>query len=112
MNGIIMNKEREKEALRMKLILKIIFAPLIVLFTVACWIAMLAVRISGTVFGLAAMLLGVLGLAVLLLISVKNGIVVLIVAFLICPYGLPLLAALLVGQLQRFRCWMLDTIYG
>ena len=33
-------------------------------------------------------------------------------AFLICPYGLPLLAAMLVGQLQRFRCWMLDAIYG
>ncbi len=95
----------------MKLILKIIFAPLIVLFTVACWIAMLAVRISGTVFGLAAMILGALGLTILLLVSVKNGVIVLTIAFLICPYGLPLLAAMLVGQLQRFRCWMLDTIY-
>ena len=42
----------------------------------------------------------------------KNGLVILIMAFLICPYGLPLLAAMLVGQLQRFRCWMLDMIYG
>ncbi|MBQ9031910.1 MAG: succinate dehydrogenase [Parasporobacterium sp.] len=96
----------------MKIILKIILAPLVALFTVFCWIAMLAVRISGTVLGLAAMILGALGLAVLLLVSVKNGLVVLAMAFLICPYGLPLLAAMLVGQLQRFRCWMLDTIYG
>ena len=96
----------------MKLVLKIVFAPVMALFAVICWIATLLVRISGTILGFAAMLLGLLGLAALLLVSVKNGIIILVTAFLVSPFGLPMLAAMLVGQLQRLRCWMLDTIYG
>ena len=96
----------------MKLVLKIVFAPVMALFAVICWTAMMLVRISGTILGFAAMFLGLMGLAVLLLVSAKNGIIILVIAFLVSPFGLPLLSATLVGQLQRLRCWMLDTIYG
>jgi hypothetical protein len=34
------------------------------------------------------------------------------VAFLVCPYGLPMLATWLLAQLHIFRFWLKDTIYG
>ena len=57
-------------------------------------------------------ILGILGLAVLLLVSVTNGIIVLVIAFLVSPVGLPLAAAWMIGQMQRFRYFVQDAIYG
>ena len=54
----------------------------------------------------------ILGFAILLLDSVTNGIIVLVIAFLISPVGLPMLAAWLIGQMQRFRYFVQDAIYG
>lgn len=96
----------------MRLLLKIVFAPVMAICALICWLATLIVRVSGAVLGIAALILGILGIAVMLLVSAKNGIIILGFAFLVSPFGLPLMAAALVGQLQRFRCWMQDTIYG
>ena len=96
----------------MKIILKILFAPVFALFSVILWFLTFFVHISGSVLGVIGILIGVLGLGVLILDSVKNGIIILVIAYLISPYGLTMLAALLLGQLQRFRCWMKDVIYG
>ena len=57
-------------------------------------------------------ILGILGLAVLLLVSVTNGIIVLVIAFLVSPVGLPMVAAWMIGQMQRFRYFIQDTVYG
>ena len=96
----------------MKTVLKIIFAPVLAVFSVILWFLTFLVHVSGSVLGVIGILIGVLGLGVLILDSVKNGIIILVIAYLISPYGLPMLAALLIGQLQRFRCWMKDAIYG
>ena len=96
----------------MKFLLKILFAPVIVILTLIIWTFALILRLSALVFGIIGTIFGILGLAILLLDSVTNGIIVLVIAYLISPYGLPMLAALLIGQLQRFRCWMKDAIYG
>ena len=53
-----------------------------------------------------------LGLAILLLDSIINGIIVLVIAFLVSPIGLPMLAAWTIGQMQRFRYFVQDAIYG
>ena len=51
-------------------------------------------------------------LAVLLLVSVTNGIIVLVIAFLVSPVGLPMIAAWMIGQMQRFRYFVQNAIYG
>ncbi len=28
------------------------------------------------------------------------------------PFGLPLLAIILLGQVQRFKCWIQDMVYA
>lgn len=96
----------------MKFLLKILFAPVIVILTLIIWTFALILRLSAWVFGIIGTVLGLLGLAILLLDSVTNGIIVLVIAFLVSPVGLPMLAAWTVGQMQRFRYFVQDTVYG
>lgn len=96
----------------MKIILKILFAPIMVLLAIVTWFLTFLVHVSGVVLGIICFLLSALGIAILILDSVKNGIIVLVIAFLVSPYGLPLLAANIVGLLHGFRLWIKDTIYG
>lgn len=101
-----------KEVREMKIILKILFAPIIIVLAVVTWFLTFLVQASGTILGIVSALLVVLGVAVMILDNTKNGIIVIVIAFLVSPYGIPLLAAKLVGQLHRFRLWLKDTIYG
>lgn len=54
----------------------------------------------------------ILGLAVLLLDSVTNGIIILVIAYLVSPVGLPMLAAWMIGQLQKLRYFLQSAVYG
>ena len=96
----------------MKFLLKIVFAPAIAVLAVLIWLCGLTLKLSAWVFGIIGTILGILGLAILLLDSTTNGIIVLVIAFLASPLGLPLLAAWMLGQMQRFRYFVQDTIYG
>lgn len=96
----------------MKFILKILFAPVIAVLAGFIWLCALSLRISAWVFGIVSTILGILGLAVLLLDSITNGIIVLAIAFLVSPIGLPMAAAWMIGQMQRFRYFVQDAIYG
>lgn len=96
----------------MKFLLKILFAPVIVILTLIIWTFALILRLSAWVFGIIGTIFGILGLAILLLDSVTNGIIVLVIAFLVSPIGLPMLAAWTIGRMQRFRYFVQDAIYG
>ena len=96
----------------MKFLLKILFAPVIVILTLIIWTFALILRLSAWVFGIIGTIFGILGLAILLLDSVPNGIIVLVIAFLVSPVGLPMLAAWTIGQMQRFRYFVQDAVYG
>lgn len=96
----------------MKFLLKILFAPIIVILTLIIWTFALILRLSAWVFGIIGTILGLLGLAILVLDSVTNGIIVLVIAFLVSPVSLPMLAAWTIGQMQRFRYFVQDAIYG
>ena len=96
----------------MKLILKILAAPVIAVLVFFIWLCALLLRLSAWVFGIVSTILGVLGLAVLILDNVTNGIIILVFAFLVSPMGLPMVAAWMIGQMQRFRYFVQDAIYG
>lgn len=96
----------------MRFLLKIVFAPAIVLLAILIWLCGLTLKLSAWVFGIIGTVLGILGLVILLLDSVTNGIIVLVIAFLASPLGLPMLAAWMIGQMQRFRYFVQDAIYG
>jgi hypothetical protein len=96
----------------MKFILKILAAPVIAILVVFIWLCALLLKLSAWVFGIVSTILGVLGLAVLILDDVTNGIIILVFAFLVSPVGLPMVAAWMIGQMQRFRYFVQDAIYG
>lgn len=96
----------------MKFVLKILFAPVIAVLVVLVSALALILNLSAWVFGIASTILGILGLAVLLLDNAANGGIILVIAFLVSPVGLPMLAAWMLGQIQRFRYFIQDAVYG
>lgn len=96
----------------MKFVLKILFAQVIAVLVVLVSALALILNLSAWVFGIASTILGILGLAVLLLDNVVNGVIILVIAFLVSPIGLPMLAAWMLGQIQRFRYFIQDAVYG
>ncbi len=96
----------------MKFVLKILFAPVIAALVVLVSALALILNLSAWVFGIASTILGILGLAVLLLDNAANGVIILVIAFLVSPIGLPMLAAWMLGQIQRFRYFIQDAVYG
>ena len=88
----------------MGLILKILAAPLVVALTLFVWICTILLYCTGMVLGLAALVVALLGVAVLVTYSLQNGIILLVIAFLISPMGLPTAAAWLLGKVQSQMC--------
>ena len=95
-----------------KLILKIVVAPVVLLLTLAIWICVGLVYVSGLVLGLISMVIALLGVAVLVTYSPQNGLILLVIAFLISPYGLPKLAFCLLGKVQDLKFIIKDLVYG
>lgn len=87
----------------MRLILKILVAPIIVVLTLFVWICSGLLYCSSFILGLAGTVLGILGVLVLLTGAVTNGIIVLVMAFLVSPFGIPMAAAWLLGLLQNMN---------
>lgn len=96
----------------MRPILKILVAPVIVFLTVFVWICALVLCCSAFVFGLAGTVLGIFGVLALITHQVTNGIILLVMAFLVSPYGIPMAAAWLIGKIQDLRYAIQDRVYG
>lgn len=95
-----------------KLLLKIVVAPVVLLLTLAIWICVGLVYVSGLVLGLLSMVIALLGVAVLVTYSPQNGLILLVIAFLISPFGLPKLAFWLLGKVQDLKFIIKDLVYG
>ena len=92
----------------MRLILKILAAPLVVALTLFVWICTVLLYCTGMVLGLAALVVALLGVAVLVTYSLQNGIILLVIAFLISRWGCRLRRP---GYLERSRaCGMQSRI--
>lgn len=76
----------------MKFLLKIILFPVTIILTVFVGICRLLNQLSNMVFMLAALLILLIGLATILLAhDMSNGLILIAIAFLISPFGLPLI---------------------
>ena len=59
-----------------------------------------------------ANIIALLGIAVLITYSPQNGLILLLMAFLIGPMGLPLAAIWLLGKVQDLKYTIQDRVYG
>lgn len=87
----------------LKLLLMIAVAPIVIALTLFVWICLGLVYVSGLVLGLISMILALLGVAVLITYSPQNGLILLLMTFLISPMGIPLAAIWLLGKVQDFH---------
>ena len=99
-------------SLFLKCLLMIITAPVILVLTLFVWLCMGLIYISGLVLGLLSTVIALLGVAVLITYSPQNGAILLIMAFLISPMGLPLAAIWLLGKVQSLKFAIQDWVYG
>ena len=76
--------------------------------------SMCMIVIAGIVMTFAGVFLlcALLGVAVLLTCSLQNGIILLVMAFLISPFGLPMAAIWLLGKVQDLKFAIQDLVYG
>ena len=96
----------------LKGLLMIITVPVILVLTLFVWLCMGLIYISGLVLGLLSMVIALLGVAVLLTYSLQNGLILLVMAFLISPMGLPLAAIWLLGKVQSLKFAIQDWVYS
>jgi len=93
----------------LKCLLMIVTAPVVLVLTLFVWLCTGLIYISGLVLGLLSTVLGV---AVLITYSPQNGVILLVMAFLISPMGLPLAAIWLLGKVQSLKFAIQDWVYG
>ena len=96
----------------LKLLLKIVIAPVILLLTLAIWICVGLVYVSGMVLSLVSMVFVLLGVGVLVTYSLQNGLILLMIAYLLSPFGLPKLAFWMLGKVQDLKFVIQDLVYG
>ena len=85
----------------MKAILKVLTFPIVLILDLFTWICVGLISCSAILFKLASAILAILAVAVLITYSVQNGLILLTLAFLISPLGLPMIAVWLLGGLQK-----------
>ena len=90
-------------SLFLKCLLMIVTAPVILVLTLFVWLCMGLIYISCLVLGLLSTVIALLGVAVLITYSPQNGVILLVIAFLISPMGLPLAAIWLLGKVQSLK---------
>ena len=96
----------------LKCLLMIVTAPVFLVLTLFVWLCMGLIYISGLVLGLLSTVIALLGVAVLITYSQQNGVILLVIAFLISPMGLPLAAIWLLGKVQDLKYAIQDWMYG
>ena len=96
----------------LKLGLKILAAPVVLALMLFTWVCFGLLYVSSFIFGLASTLVALLGIAVLVTYSPQNGVILLVIAFLVSPLGLPMAAVWLVGKVQDLRYAIQDAVYG
>lgn len=84
----------------MKLIFKILSVPIILVIDLFTLVCTGLISLSAFFLRLVSGIVGILGIFVLVTYSVKNGLILLTIAFLVGPMGLPMLAVWILSFLQ------------
>ena len=84
----------------MKVIIKVLTLPIVLIIDVFTLICIGLISCSSIFFGFISSLLTLLGITILATYSWQNGLILLFLAYLVSPMGLPMLAVKLLSGLQ------------
>ena len=85
----------------MKLIFKILSVPIILVIDLFTLVCIGLISFSAFFLRLVSGIVGILGVFVLVTYSVKNGLILLTIAFLVSPMGIPMIAVHLLAGVQH-----------
>lgn len=94
----------------MKTMLKILAVPAMCLLALTVAVCSFVLAVAGFVCWFLAVAAGIGGVVLLFTRHPAGGIAFLVIAFLVSPYGLPAIFALLVGKLNALRWSLKDFI--
>ncbi|GHU79339.1 hypothetical protein FACS1894191_1910 [Clostridia bacterium] len=95
-----------------KVVLKILALPVIAVMTLTVLFCTFLLACSGFFFGIASFIVFMLGAGVLLMGNLWAGILILLAAFLVSPFGIPLLAEWLVDRLDDLNSSVKGFVFG
>jgi len=95
-----------------KIVLRLLASIGVVITAMLYGICKFMLLVAGRVLGVLSVIVAVLGIAMLVTGNMPGGIAFLVIAFVICPFGLPLLAAVSVGWLGGTSHALRDYIMG
>ena len=95
----------------MKILLKILFAPIMALMWIAIKAGVVFTYISGLALGIVSGIIALISIVYLLTGGITNGLIGLVIAYLVSPYGIPMFAIMMLGAVQKIRLGLQDCIY-
>lgn len=82
-----------------RLFLKILALPVVVVLTLLTWLCFGILRCTAWLFGLASIILAIIGAFAFFAVAPRDGIIWCVTAFLVSPFGIPMLSVHVVGGL-------------
>ena len=96
----------------MKILLKILCAPVMALMWIAIKIGAAITYISGLALGIISGIIAVISIVYMFTGARVNGLIGLVIAYLLSPYGIPMFTIMMLGVLHRIRENLKYVIYG
>ena len=90
---------------------RILFLPVLLFLKLTFWICTGLLCMAEWIFGLASGILLVLSILGMIWVSVPQGLVMVGIAFLISPYGIPMLAVKLVVLAEVMTEFLIEKTY-
>ena len=94
-----------------KVLLRILLGPTVLVLKLLNLFLMFVMAVSSTVLGIVSALLGLLAVLTCFALSWQNGLGMLVVAWLVSPSGIPLVAVWALDGLEKLEGWVVERIY-
>ena len=95
----------------MKILLKILFAPIMAVMWLVVKAGVAIGYISSLALGIVSVIIALISVVYLLTGGITNGLIGLVIAYLVSPYGIPMFAIMMLGAVQKIRLGLQDCIY-
>ena len=94
-----------------KVLLGILLWPAVLALKLLNLFLMFVMAVSSTVLGVVSALLGLLAVLTCFALSWQNGLGMLVVAWLVSPLGIPLVAVWALDGLEKLEGWVVARVY-
>ena len=94
-----------------KVLLRILLGPVVLALKLLNLFLAFVMAVSSTVLGIVSALFGLLAVLACFALSWQNGLGLLVVAWLVSPLGIPLIAVWALAGLEKLEGWLVARVY-